>query len=157
VLDDTPRAVTDLPFRYEDRAHNAESLVVDPVNGTPWILTKGLFTLGDVYRVEGLGQADGGVAVKVGKLQNPGLDQLSTGASAHPGAPEVLVRSYSRVWRFRAPAGGTLEEALLSSPVEVPGPSQPQSEAIAWLPGGRGYLVGTEGAGEGLFRVECAP
>jgi hypothetical protein len=157
VLDDSPRAVTVLPFRFEDRAHNAEALVVDPVSGTPWILTKGLFTLGDVYRVGGLGQEGGGVAVKVATLQNPGLDQLSTGASAHPTAPEVLVRSYSRVWRYRAPAGGTLEDALRASPVELPGPNQPQSEAIAWLPGGMGYLVGTEGAGEGLFRVECAP
>jgi len=156
VLDDSPRAVTDLPFRYEDRAHNAESLVVDPVSGTPWIITKGLFTLGDVYRVDGLGQEGGGVAVKVTTLQNPGLDQLSTGADVQSAAAEVLVRSYSRVWRFRAPEGGALEDALRSSPVEVPAPGQPQSEAIAWLPDGRGYLVGTEGAGEGLFRVQCA-
>ena len=157
ALDDSPRAVTDLPFRYPDGAHNAESLVVDPVTGTPYVLTKGLFTLGDVYRVEGLGQAGGGTATKLVTLQNPGLDQLSTSADAHPTAPEILVRSYSRVWHFRAPAGGTLEDALRASPVELPAPGQPQSEAIAWLPGGTGYLVGTEGVGEGLFRVGCAP
>jgi hypothetical protein len=157
LLEDTPRAVVDLPFRYADRAHNAEALVVDPATGTPWIITKGLFTLGDVYRVEGLAPGSEGVAVKLGALQNPAFDQLTTAADAHPTAPEVLVRSYGRVWLYRAPAGGTLEQALLSAPVELPAPSQPQSEAIAWLPGGSGYLVGTEGAGEGLFRVECAP
>ena len=157
LLEDTPRAVVDLPFRYADRAHNAEALVVDPATGTPYVITKGLFTLGDLYRVEGLVPGGEGVAVKLGTLQNPAFDQLSTAADAHPTAPEALVRSYGRVWLYRAPPGGTLEQALLASPTELPAPSQPQSEAIAWLPGGLGYLVGTEGAGEGLFRVGCAP
>ncbi|MEN9796937.1 MAG: hypothetical protein RL653_633 [Pseudomonadota bacterium] len=157
VLDDAPRAVEVLPFRYEDRPHNVESFVADPVDGTAWLVTKGLFTLGDVYRVDGLGAPDGGTAVKVAALANPGLDQLSTAADAHPEGHSVLVRSYGRAWLYRAPDGGSLAGAWGASPVEVPAPSQPQSEAVSWLPDGRGYLVGTEGAGEGLFRVDCVP
>jgi hypothetical protein len=38
---------------------------------------------------------------------------------------------------------------------EVPGPSQAQSEAISFLPGGRAYLLGSEFAGQLLYRVDC--
>lgn len=157
VLDDSPRAVEVLPFRYEDRPHNVESFVADPVDGTAWLVTKGLFTLGDVYRVDGLGGPDGGTAVKVATLANPGLDQLSTAADAHPEGRSVLVRSYGRAWLYRAPDGGPLSSAWSAAPVEVPAPSQPQGEAVSWTADGQGYLLGTEGAGEGLFRVDCVP
>ena len=84
-LDDTPLAPAILPFRYPDGPHNAESLVVDPATARVFVITKTLLSLGDVYRIDGLGSREGGSAVRIRTLRAPGeFDSTTTAADAHP-------------------------------------------------------------------------
>lgn len=156
VLSNDARQVEVLAFTYPDGAHNAESFVIDPKTAVPYVLTKAAGTLGDVYRLDNLAVGQSGSAVKVASVNAPNnSDQISTGADAHPEGERLLIRTYSHLWELRTPGAATLDSVWTAQPVELAAPSQPQSEAVAYLADGRGYLVGTEGAGEGLFRIDC--
>src|SRR5262249_40544249 len=74
-----------LPFRYPDGTHDAEALVVDPGTARVFVITKSLFSLGNVYRIDGLGSREGGTAVRVRTLKAPReFDSTTTAADAHP-------------------------------------------------------------------------
>jgi len=144
-----------LPFRYPDRAHNVEAIVIDPRNGTPYVITKTIGSLGEIYRIDGLGEGMG-TAVPVGRLRPPReFDSYTTGADVHPSGTRLLLRTYGRAWELRAPGATSMTELLAATPVSVPSAAQPQSEAIAYDHGGRGYVLGTEGIGKPIFRVGC--
>ncbi|NOJ93966.1 hypothetical protein HMI51_13635 [Corallococcus coralloides] len=145
-----------LPFTYEDGAHDAESLIVDSRSGQVGILTKTRASLGDLYAVEGLKPGATGKARKLGTLRVPDdVDRLSTAAALHPSGERLLVRTYTRVWELRRPDAKRLADFVQAQVVEVPGASQAQSEAVTFLQDGRGYLLGSEFAGEPLVRVDC--
>ena len=144
-------------FRYPDGARNSESLVIDPRNATPYVLTKSVDGLGEVFRIDGLGTPRGGRAVPVVLLSAPAaLGRLTTAADAHPSGDRVLLRTYTGAWEFVRPGARSLDEVLRAKPVEVTGAPQLQSEGIAYTRDGRGYLMASEGAGSGLYRVDCA-
>lgn len=144
-------------FRYPDAAHNTESLVVDPRDGTPYVVTKSVDGLGAVYRLDDLGRPGGGRAVPIVVLPAPGaLARLATAADAHPLGDRVLLRTYTGAWEFARPGAHSLADVFRVKPVEVTGAPQLQSEGIAYAPDGRSYMVASEGAGSGLYRVDCA-
>lgn len=156
AIADASLPVEALPFTYVDGPHNTESLIIDPRSGRMAVLTKTRASLGDLYAVEGLKPGGSGKATKLGTLRVPeDVDRLSTGASLHPSGERLLVRTYTRVWEVRKPGAKRLEDLLNAQVVEVPGASQAQAEAIAFLPDGRGYLLGSEFTGEPLVRVDC--
>ena len=144
-------------FRYPDGARNTESLVIDPRDATPYVITKSVDGLGEVFRIDGLGTQRGGQAVPVVVLPASGpLGRLTTGADAHPGGDRVLLRTYTGAWELVRPGARSLADVLRAKPVEVTGAPQLQSEGIAYVRDGRGYLMAAEGTGSGLYRVDCA-
>lgn len=146
-----------LAFRYPDGPRNVEAMMVDPRTARLFVVTKSLVSLGDVYRVDALGAPGGGRAVRVRQLRRPAdFDSYTTGADAHPLGDRLLLRTYGRVWELRSEGARAFEDVLDAQPVEIPGATQPQSEAIAYEADGRGYLLGSEGAGSTLYRVGCA-
>ncbi len=156
-LDDAPLVPAILPFRYPDGPHDAEALAVDPATARVFVITKTLFSLGDVYRIDGLGSREGGTAVRIRTLRAPReFDSTTTGADAHPSGTRLLLRTYTRAWELRSPGARSFEDVLDVEPVAVPEQSQPQGEAISYTADGRGYLLGGEGAGSPLFLVTCA-
>jgi hypothetical protein len=151
-----PLPVEVLHFAYADGPQDAESLVVEPGTGRLFVLTKPLDALAHVYRVDAPGAVKPGKAVRVATLPARGLSQrAATGASLSGDGTRLLVRSYFGAWEWARPGAKRLEEVLAAKPREVPAPSQQQAEAIAWLPDGSGYLLGSEGVGEPLYRVDC--
>lgn len=156
TLDDTPRAVEVLAFTYPDGAHNAESFVIDPKTAKLYVLTKAAGTLGSVYRLENLAAGQSGTATKIATVSAPNnSDQVSTAADAHPAGERILIRTYSHLWELRLPGAPNLEAVWAVEPTEIPAALMPQGEAVAYVADGHGYLLGTEGVGEGLFRVDC--
>jgi hypothetical protein len=155
-LADATLPVEVLPFTYPDGARDAESLILDARSGRLAVLTKTRKSLGDLYALDGLRPGTVVKATKLGTLHAPGdVDHRSTAAALHPSGQRLLVRTYTRVWEVRQPGATTLEALLTGQVVEVPGTSQAQAEAITFLPDGRGYLLGSEFAGEPLVRVDC--
>lgn len=149
------RAVA-LSFRFPDGPKNAEAMVIDPRDGTAFVITKTIGSLGEVYRIDGLGPGRIGDAVHVARLKPTAeFDSYTTGADVHPNGERMLLRTYGRAWELRAPGAESLTEVFAATPVSVPSAAQPQAEAIAYDHDGRGYLLGTEGAGKPIYRVGC--
>ncbi|MBU8897013.1 hypothetical protein DRW03_21695 [Corallococcus sp. H22C18031201] len=155
VLGNATLAVETLPFRYPDGTHDTESLIIEQQTGRLAVITKTRKSLGEVFALDGLRPDSVTVATKLGTLHAPGEDHRSTAADLHPGGQRMLVRTYSRVWEVRRPGATSLEELVHGDVVEVPGASQAQAEAVAFLPDGRGYLLGSEFTGQPLVRVDC--
>lgn len=156
-LDDAPLVPAILPFRYPDGPHDAEALAVDPTTARVFVITKTLFSLGDVYRIDGLGSREGGSAVRIRTLRPPReFDSTTTAAAAHPSGTRLLLRTYTRAWELRSPGARSFEDVLDAEPVAVPEQSQPQGEAISYTADGRDYLLGGEGAGSPLYLVTCS-
>jgi hypothetical protein len=155
-LADASLPVEALAFTYPDGPHNAESLIIDARTGRLAVITKTADSLGDVYALEGLSPSAKAKAKKLGTLHAPGdVDRLTTGADLSPSGERLLLRTYTRVWEVRRPQAQDLEALIAGQVAEAPGASQAQAEAIAFTPGGRGYLLGSEFAGQPLYRTEC--
>ena len=148
--------VETLAFTYPDEAHDAESLIIEPHSGRLAVITKERDSLGEVFALDGLAPDTVVKATRLGELHAPGdVDFRTTAAALHESGQRLLLRTYTRVWELRRPGATRLEELLQGEVAEVPGPSQAQSEAITWLPGGRSFLLGSEFAGQLLYRVDC--
>lgn len=155
-LVDATLPVETLAFTYPDGPHNAESLVIDARSGRLAVITKTPDSLGGVYALDGLRPNETVKAVKLGTLHAPqDVDRLTTGADLHPSGERLLLRTYTRVWEVRRPKAQRLEELIAGQVAEVPAASQAQSEAIAFLKDGRGYLLGSEFAAQPLYRTSC--
>ncbi len=145
-----------LAFTYPDGPHNTESLVIDARSGRLAVITKATDSLGDVYALEGLHPEGTAKAVKLGTLRAPqDVDRLTTGADLHPSGERLLLRTYTRVWEIRSPKAQRLEELIAGQVAEVPAATQAQAEAIAFSADGNGYLLGSEFAGQPLYRTNC--
>jgi hypothetical protein len=152
-----PLAAEEIAFTYPDGAHDAEAVLVDPRTAELYVVTKTITTLGDVYRLE---PEPGGAwrAVRVASLTvgvGDSWDALTTGASVHPSGERVLLRTYRSVWEFRRPGAHDLLDVLGTPPQAEPAPSQPQGEAVSYTADGMGYLLGSEGGGSPIFRIDC--
>ncbi len=151
-----PLAAMPLPFTYADDTHDVEALLVDPRSAEVYLVTKTLFSLGDVYRVDGLRPRAFGYAVRLHAVEPPpDLDALTTAASVHPSGDRVLLRTYRFVWEFRRPGAERLADVLAVRPTRVPTGGTGLGEAVAYAADGTGYLLGGEGDGSPLFRVGC--
>jgi hypothetical protein len=155
-LADATLPVEALAFTYPDGARNTESLIIDSRTGRLAVITKTPDSLGQVYALDGLRPEGVSKATLLGTLQAPlEVDRLTTAAALHPSGERLLLRTYTRVWEVRRPKAQRLEELIAGKVAEVPGASQAQSEAITFTPGGRGFILGSEFAGQPLYRTEC--
>lgn len=152
-------------FRYEDGSHNAESLMVGP-DGTVYVVTKVAPGTGgsvvangpsEVYRLEPpLSTTAVAVATKVATLPIPVTGEgAASAATAHPCGLAFLVRTYDRVYEFRAPAGQGFEAAFGVQPDMVVMADESQSEGISYRKDGRGFVTSGEGAQAPLFATDC--
>ena len=74
-----------LPFRYPGGPVNAEALLVDPRTARVFVISKSLLSLGDVYRIDGLGSREGGTAVRLRTLRPARqFDAATTGGRRAP-------------------------------------------------------------------------
>ena len=150
-------AVDVLPFTYPGGPRDAESLVAETLSGRLFVVSKILTTLGEVFRLDGLGAPGGGTATSIATLgPTTPADVWLTAADAHPSGESVLLRSYTRVWELRSPGALVLEEVFASTPVPAVAASQPQGEALAFAQDGLGYVLGSEQLAP-LRWVGCSP
>jgi hypothetical protein len=153
---DATVTVETLPFTYPDKPHDAESLVLESRTGRLAVITKERDSLGVVFALDGLSPGTVTKATRLGEVRAPeGVDFRTTAADLHESGQRLLLRTYTRVWELRRPGATRLEELIQGQVAEVPGPSQAQSEAVTYLPGGRAFLLGSEFAGQLLYRVDC--
>ncbi len=128
-------------FAYPDGAHDAEALLVDPRTQRIYLATKTLLGGGELYAAPATLNLDG---LNVLSRVRP-VPSLVTSADFSPDGTRIVLLTYlSAYW-----ADG-VNGALHSFDV----PLQRQDEAIAFTADGSGLLIGSEGAGSTVYRVE---
>jgi len=143
---DGPAAdVATTTLTYEDGPHNAEALLIDPVDQELVIVTKSDGVVG-VYAAP-LAFADEAVLERVGEVDTHGLGPLGlvTGGDISPDGSAVLLRTYGGGLLYRRPAGKPAVSAFAERPCKVPTGLEIQGEAIAFTGKGDGYLTIGEG------------
>ena len=132
-------------LNYPDRAHDAETLLVDPVDGGIYIITK---WGGLMYRA-----SDDGMLLRVAKLPWGGV----TGGDVSQDGKRIIVRSYFSATIWEREDGSPLSAIFskdgcsLSLKVE-PLQMEPQGEAIAFSPDGHFYYTLSEGVRQPIYR-----
>lgn len=164
-------------FSYPDGRHNAETVLVHPMTGEVFIVTKSDAGAG-VYGFPGpLVPDENVVLVSLGPVAAPPDVGPITDGAFHPCAERVLLRSKTAVLEFstpvenvtapvagtsgaRAPAPTSAASILATAPSRMPLAAEPQGEAVTYTADGWGYVTGTEMADGNpppqLSAVACA-
>jgi hypothetical protein len=154
-----------LVFHYPDHPHDAETLLVDPDTGDIIIITKELAGGPSfVYRAPASASADAPytleqvaqidfTALKSAAQVPPdapplvrGVPFLATGGDVSPAGDLIAIRTYGAIWVWSRNKDLPLWSAFGDKPCEAPSAIEPQGEAIAFDPDGRGYTTTSEGA-----------
>lgn len=135
------RAIT---LNYQDGAHNAESLFIDPWTGDLFIVTKESTT----SRVYTTTQAalNSGTNVILSFVRNIAFN-IPSAADISPTGKEIIIRQedFARIWTRTN--GQSISNALAGTPATIPvigTPTEPNGEAVAFDSNGNGYFTLSE-------------
>lgn len=138
TLEDGSPDSTEYELTYEDGAHNAEALLVDPATDQVYVVTKDPQG-GAIYAApERLGRGEN-LLRRIGDAP-PNV----TGGSWGPEGSGFALRNYVRAFVY---------DGLDDRPRVVELPDSPQGESLVLLQDGA-LLVGSEGSGSEVVRVE---
>lgn len=138
------------PFVYPDGGKDAESIMVHPVTGDIYVITKSASGLSKVYKLPQPLPAPGTMSTLlfVANIQLPTSDDTNfaraTSAAIHPCANRFLLRTYRKVYEFRAAPGAAFETAFASTPMSLTDTAEGQGEAIEYQADGAGYFTMSE-------------
>ena len=127
------------PITYDSVSHNVEALLVHPVTGAKFLVSKGLLS-GTIYMLPAqLSTKSANVAAA-----QPGVGpSMATDATFTADGTRALVRSYTSMY--------LLDPTDWSVLATVPTPRQQQGETVTAE--ATSLLVGSEGAGSELIRM----
>jgi len=143
---------------YPDDEHDAETLLVDPVNADVFVLTKES-NVARVYRAN-LNAAANGSSLNLTLVQTVSFSKAS-GGDISPDGRQILLRreEAAMIWTRcdEEPLSTALGRAGRSIPVIGP-PAEDNGEAIGFLRDGTGYVTISEGDDQPVhfFRTNCA-
>lgn len=146
------------PFQYPDGAYDAEALMVHPVTGTVYVLTKH-DTKTRVYKFPTTLTPDVlATLIFVKEIALPTTTDVNyartTAADIHPCGERFILRTYRRVYEFRATAGGAFETAFNATPIALTDTVEGQGESIAWKLDGTSYFTVSETPSSGVWNVK---
>nr|WP_139235890.1 hypothetical protein [Algoriphagus locisalis] len=127
-------------LKYPGGARDAESLMVDPISGDIFIVSK-RDSVNTLYRLP---------AEKFGTLEVE-LEELiklpftsATGADISADGSQILVKNYLAIYYWRRNEGESIAQAMGRAPLELPYSPEPQGEAIGFGPDGRVFYTLSE-------------
>jgi hypothetical protein len=148
----TTRKAVAFPFRYPDGRHDGEGIVVNPANGTIYVLTKGDETR--VYRFPR--PLEPGRPVVLQRIRAAEvvarLIQV-TGAAASPDGTRIAIRTYSEAYELRRRKGRSFESAFTGAVEYVPLPIERQGESITYTLGGAALVTTSEQPPAPIWRL----
>ncbi len=141
------KGLANIKLTYPDGAHNAETLLVDPLTGDLFVVTKQP-SVARIYQAT-KSQLDAGgpiPLVYVGQIPF----NVASGGDISPTGLEIVIRQedFARLWT-RSPHQSIAAALLQSTPDQIPvvgRPTEPNGEAIGFDPIGRGYFTLSDGA-----------
>ena len=144
----------EIRLTYPDGPHDAEALLIEPVTGDLFIVTKEK-NGARLYTVGGAELKAGAVAKlrAAGKLD---VDEVSAGAIS-PDGRHILLRREKEGWLWKRKAGESVADALQRKPQKVPvlGKRQgPNGESIGFSPKGDSYFTVSEGKKQAIYEFD---
>ncbi|ELR73709.1 Putative integral membrane protein, putative [Fulvivirga imtechensis AK7] len=140
---DDPRVIErfdTLTFQYPDGKRDAECLMVDPLTGDIYIISKREAQVG-VYKAPFPQPVKDTIILE--KLGNIPYHNVVGGDISSDGR-EILVKTYDKVLYWERDLSLSLMETLRTAPLEIPYIVEPQGEAIAWKKDGSGFFTLSE-------------
>jgi len=154
AIDGTASA-TGIRLHYPDQAHDAEALLVDPLSGDLYIITKIIDGHSLVFRAAAPLGAEMTLE-QVADLALAGRDGISvplaTAADVSPDGSCVYLRTYGDVVAWERDPATPLHEAFAGTLLSMAAAAEPQGEAIAAAD--FGYWTLSEGKGAMLYRYQ---
>lgn len=133
--------VETITFQYPDGPRDAETLMVDPLTGDIYVVSKREESV-RVYRAPYPQSTTETITLEhVATLQ--GLTWVTAGDISGDGN-SILLKDYQTVFYWRRVKGRPLAEAFTNDTVHLPYILEPQGEAIAWSADGSGYYTVSE-------------
>lgn len=142
-----------LHLSYPDGPHDAETLLVDPLTGDIYIITK-RDLLSIVYRASPPHSTAERILLERVALMPWGL---AVGGDISADGLLILVRGYSSASVFKRPSAGPLWQAFLEPSTLVPLQQEPQGEAICFNAQGTGYYTTSEGKNQPIYFYKRTP
>ena len=139
-------------LRFEDGAHDAETLLVDPSTAQVFVITKS-FTAGALYAAPNpLNAGDVNVLRKVADVATPAF---ATGGDISANGQEVAVRNYSGIDIRTIPNGNLAAAFAPGAPVQrLDAPdSGKQGEGLGFTRTGRNLLTSSEGVSAPIYLI----
>lgn len=128
-------------LKYPDGAKDAETLLVDPISGDLFVLTK-RDALNTLYKASATDLNDGDTLVLEKVMELPIM--LSVGGDISEDGLQVAIKNYWVVYYWERAPEMSLEECLMQKPRLLPYDPEPQGEALAFSPDGKSYFTLSE-------------
>ena len=140
--------VSRITLRYPDGPSDAETLLVDPLSGDLYVITKRRTDV-VIYRASApISTADVIVMERTDTLSlprvagAPAAGQGAVGGDISPSGLEVLLKTYAAVYYWRRDSGA--DPLFAGQRQTLPYVPEPQGEAIAWAADESGYFTLSE-------------
>jgi hypothetical protein len=153
--DQTLTGVAKLSLEYPDKARDADALIVDPVSGELYVITKSYDGVALVFRAPGNLAAGSTTVMTWVATLSLGPFKPVTGADVTAAGDFVAVRTYDSVLLYPRPAGAPLADAFAQPSCSGAVPGLGQFESVAFTPDGRGYVTAAEGSHPTLHRYDA--
>jgi hypothetical protein len=143
-------------FKYQDTPHNAESLLVQPLTGDVYVLSKRLDGPSLVFKfAPQFGMQQPVVAMKMGEVSLPAVPNgLVTGGAISPDAKRVIVCDYSSGYELTLNGSAGFDEIWKSKPVPVDLGERKHGEAVTYAPDGKAIFGTNEGKKAEIFELK---
>ncbi|MDN3668453.1 hypothetical protein QWY93_03815 [Echinicola jeungdonensis] len=127
-------------LKYPDGPRDAETLLVDPLGGDVFILSK-RDSSNTLYKAPASKLSDSEIVLeKVMKLPVT----MSVGGDISVDGSKILIKNYWAVYYWERKPGESIPEALSRIPVQLPYSPEPQGEAISFSGDGLSYFTLSE-------------
>jgi len=147
-------AATILTLTYPDGRHDAETILVDPLDKLLYIISKREDSVGMYSCALNFKNKDVVVLQKRGKLHfdNKGKRNWIVSGAISADGSQVLLKSLEHVYYWKRQGNEPVCTTLQRAPkVQTAFVSHGQEEGIAFSPDGNSYYVTAEGAGTAIF------
>lgn len=129
-----------ITFQYPDGNRDAETLMVDPLTGDLYVVSKRENQVRVYLAPYPQSTTETIIPEQVATLNlTPAV-----GGDISPSGLEILIKTYTAMYYWCRTPEQTLKQAFENDPIEVSYVPEPQGEAVAWAPDQMGYYTISE-------------
>jgi hypothetical protein len=147
----------EMKFSYPDHNQNAETLMVHPVTGDIYVLTKRLDGPSGIYRLKpAFGGDETQTAEKIGELAVPNVPNgYLTGGDIAPDGRQAVVCDYTAAYELVLPTGSTnFDDIWKQAPVTIDRGKLEQGEAVGYTTDGNSLILTSEKKNSPVVMIE---